>query len=89
MMPNSSRASPFARLYVFPFGTLLQEQFSLAIEYVQVDYGMQQFASVMAFAPCRRSGDIAFLIYDGEHFFVVVACHIQYFFNAANIRIFI
>ena len=64
---------PFAGLDILPVGTLLQIEFATAVENMQVDNRMQQFASVVTFASCSGSRDIPFFVYDGEHFFVIIS----------------
>ena len=67
---------PFAWLDVFPYGTLLQIELALGVEYMQVDHGVQQFAPVVAFAPGGRAQDVALLVDHGKQFFVIVLLHI-------------
>ena len=70
---------PFPRLDIFPFGTLLQIQVSVGVEYMKVDDRVEQFAAAMTFSACSGSGDISLLIYDREHFLVIIAlCHCFY-----------
>ena len=57
---------PFAWLDVFPYGTLLQIELALGVEYMQVDHGVQQFAPVVAFAPGGRAQDVALLVDHGK-----------------------
>ena len=67
---------PFAGLDILPFGTLLEVDFSLTIEYMQVDYWVEEFASIMTFATGSCTDDITVLVHDGEHFFVIVLFHL-------------
>jgi hypothetical protein len=69
---------PFAWLDILPVGTLLEIDFALRIEYMQVYYRMKQLASIVTFATGSGTDDIALFVHDREHFLVIVLLHISY-----------
>ena len=66
---------PFPRLYVFPFGTLLQIEFATRVEHMQMHHGMQQLAPIVALTARSGSYDIPFFIHHRKHFLIVVLIH--------------
>ena len=63
---------PLAWLDVLPLRTLLQVEFALAVEHVQMHHRMQELAAAVAFTTSGCTCDVSVFINDGEEFFAVI-----------------
>ena len=59
---------PLAGLYLLPHGALLQVEFALAVEYMQMYHGMQEHGTIVALGTCGLADDIAGRVNEGEEF---------------------
>ena len=65
---TSNGSIPLAGLYLLPHGALLQVEFALAVEHMQVHYGMQEHGAIVALGACGLANDIAGRVNEGEEF---------------------
>ena len=65
---------PLIRLDILPRRTVLEIQFPLTIEYMQMNHRMQYLASIMGMTSGNGTQDIAHFIYYRK-FLVLIICH--------------
>ena len=69
---SAHRRVPFNGLDVLPLSAVLQIEFSLCVKYMKVHDRVKQVAPIVTFAACCATYDVAFLIYEGQEFVLVV-----------------
>jgi hypothetical protein len=69
---SAYRCVPLVGLDVLPLRAVLQIEFPLRVKYMKVYDGVKLVAPVVTFAARGATYDIAFLIYEGEEFVLVV-----------------
>lgn len=68
---------PLTGLYVFPFRPLLKIQPPLAVENMEMNYGVEQFRAVVALAARCLACHVALGVYYRKYFLCIVAIHIH------------
>ena len=75
-MPSNS-GIPFVGLNVFPLRTVLKIEFSLAVENMKVNYGVENLAAIVGMTATYGPEKIAVLVYDGKLLvFIVLHCRV-------------
>ena len=68
---------PFVGLYIFPCRAMLEIKFSLAVEHMQMNDGMQYFTTIVSMPPAYGTEDITLFIYNRK-LFVFIIYHIDF-----------